>query len=200
VSINLTTPTQAGDYFSTWQPRTTEVHPCKILSFASKCRLKRPRPVSAATPVLTATATLRHQWRGPHGTSHALDQPDLRPGYNDLNGDGQQGADETLMAGVALTLADASGPRESYTTDGVSEPHCFNGSSTRHLSVDIKPPANYGSTTPDVMTINLSAGLKPNVMYGTRRSGLVAAPTRTASPSDEGAATGAASAAFSEPS
>ena len=82
-----------------------------------------------------------------------------------------------LMAGVVLTLADASGPRDSYTTDGVSEPHCFTDLPLGTYQLTIKPPANYGSTTPGAMTISLSAGVKPNVMYGARRSGQAPAPT-----------------------
>ena len=112
--------------------------------------------------------------------------------YNDLNGDGQQGADEALMAGVAFTLSDAGGPRDSYTTDGTTEPHCFQDLKLGNYQLTIKPPANYGSTTPDAMTISLSAGVKPNVVYGARRSGLAPVPTRTVSPSNAGAATGAA--------
>ena len=80
--------------------------------------------------------------------------------YNDLNGDGQQGADETLMAGVAFTLSDAGGPRDAYTTDGTTEPHCFQDLKLGNYQLTIKPPANYGSTTPDAMSISLSAGVK----------------------------------------
>jgi hypothetical protein len=188
VTINLTTPTQAGDYFSTWQPRTTEGAPMQNLVVRIKVSAEAATPVPVATATPPAPVAPAPTAPPTPSTSQICVQA-----YNDLNGDGQQGADETLMAGVALTLADASGPRESYTTDGVSEPHCFQDLALGNYQLTAKPPTNYSSTTPDAMTINLSAGVKPNVMYGTRRSGLVAAPTRTASPSDDGAATGAAS-------
>jgi len=98
------------------------------------------------------------------------------------------------MAGVIFTLADASGPTDSYTTDGTSEPHCFQDLKLGSYQLTIKPPANYGSTTPDAMTVSLSAGVKPNIVYGARRSsGLAPATARAASSSAEGAATGAAS-------
>jgi hypothetical protein len=108
--------------------------------------------------------------------------------YNDLNGDGQRSADEILLPGVVVTLSDASGPRTTYTTDGVSEPYCFADLTLGDYQLAIKPPANYVSTTPGAMTINLSAGIKPDVMYGARRGG--PAPTPTSSPSDGGASTG----------
>ncbi len=188
VSINLTTPTQAGDYFSTWQPRTTEGAPMENLVVRIKVSAEVATPVPAATATPQAQVAPSPTAPPTPSTSQICVQA-----YNDLNGDGQQSADETLMAGVAFTLSDAVGPSDSYTTDGTTEPHCFQDLKLGNYRLTIKPPANYGSTTPDVMTISLSAGVKPNVMYGTRRSGLVPAPTRTTSPSGDGAATGAAS-------
>jgi hypothetical protein len=185
VSINLTTPTQAGDYYSTWQPRTDEGAPMENLVVRIKVSAQ------AATPVPAATATLQRQVVP---TPTAPPTPSTSQiciqAYNDLNGDGQQGADEGLMAGVVFTLLDASGPRDSYTTDGVSEPHCFTDLPLGNYQLTTKPPANYVSTAPGAMTISLSNDIKPNVMYGARRSGSAPAPTRPGSPSNEGAATG----------
>lgn len=187
VSINLTTPTQAGDYYSTWQPRTNEGTPMENLVVRIKVSAE------AATPVPAATATPQTQVApAPTAPPTPSTSQICVQAYNDVNGDGQQGADETLMAGVAFTLSDAGGPKDSYTTDGTTEPHCFQDLKLGNYQLTIKPPANYGSTTPDAMAISLSAGVKPNVTYGARRSGPAPAPTRTASPSNEGAATGAA--------
>jgi hypothetical protein len=186
VSIDLTTPAQAGDYYSTWQPRTNEGAPMQNLVVRIK--------VSAATATPAPTATPQKQVEPTPTTPPTPSTSQICvQAYNDGNGNGQQDADETLMAGVSFTLSDAGGPRDSYTTDGTTEPHCFQDLKLGDYQLKIKPPTNYGSTTPDAMTISLSAGVKPNVVYGARRSGLAPVPTRTTGPSSEGAATGAAS-------
>jgi hypothetical protein len=188
VSINLTTPTQVGDYYGTWQPRTNDGTPMQNLVVRIKVSAAAPTPAPTVTPTLQAQV---------QPTPTAPPTPSTSQicvlAYNDVNGDGQQGADETLMAGVSFTLSDASGPKDSYTTDGTTEPHCFQDLKLGDYTLKIKPPTNYGSTTPDAMTISLSAGVKPNVMYGARRSGLALAPTGTTTPSSEGTASGGAS-------
>ncbi len=188
VSINLTTPTQVGDYYGTWQPRTNEGTPMQNLVVRIKVS------AAVATPAPVATATPQRQVEPTPTVPPTPSTSEICvQAYNDVNGDGQQSADETLIAGVSFTLSDAVGPRDSYTSDGTTEPHCFQDLKLGNYQLKIKPPTNYGSTTPDAMTISLSAGVKPNVMYGARRSGLAPAPTRTTSPSGESAATGAAS-------
>ena len=193
VSVNLTAPTQPGDYYGTWQPRTNDGTPMDNLVVRIKVSAEAATPVPAvtATPVPAVTATPQDQATPtpPASPTPTIGQICVQA-YNDLNGDGQQSADETLMAGVAFTLLDASGPRDSYTTDGTSEPHCFGDLPPGSYQLTIKPPANYASTTPDAMTISLSAGVKPNVMYGARRSGLAPTPTRTGSASNGSATTG----------
>jgi hypothetical protein len=185
VSVNLTAPTQAGDYYGTWQPRTDDGTPMENLVVRIKVSSE------AATPVPTATATPQRQ-----ETPTPTAPPAPTTGqicvlaYNDLNGDGQQGADESLLAGVVFALSDASGPRDSYTTDSVTEPHCFTDLALGNYQLAIKPPANYASTTPSAMTISLGAGIKPNVNYGARRSGPAPAPTLTGGASSGGATTG----------
>jgi len=183
VSINLTAPTQSGDYQGTWQPRTDDGTPMENLVVRIKVSAE------AATPVPAITATPESQVEP---TPTAPPAPTTGQicvqAYNDLNGDGQQSADEILLPGVVVTLSDASGPRTAYTTDGVSEPYCFADLALGDYQLAIRPPANYASTTPSVMTINLSAGIKPDVMYGARRSG--PAPTPTSGPANGGASTG----------
>ncbi len=78
----------------------------------------------------------------------------------------------------------------SYTTDSVSEPHCFETLPPGSYPLTIKPPANYASTTFDAMTINLSGGMKADVMYGARRGGPAPAPTRAVAASDASATPG----------
>ena len=191
VSVNLTAPTQAGDYFGTWQPRTNDGTAMENLVVRIKVS------AAAATPVPAVTATSAPPVEP---TPQATPTPSASPtpalgqtcvqAYNDLNGDGQLGADESLLAGVVFTLSDASGPRDSYTTDSVSEPHCFQDLPPGSYQLTIKPPANYASTTFDAMTISLSGGMKADMMYGARRGGPAPTPTRTAAASNESATGG----------
>jgi Ig-like domain from next to BRCA1 gene/SdrD B-like domain len=178
VSINLIAPTQAGDYYGTWQPRTTDGTPMENLVVRIKVSAQAvtPFPVVTATPrglvllVPTAPPT--------PATSQICVQA-----YNDFNGDGQQDTDETLMAGVTFTLLDATGSIDSYTTDGTTEPYCFMDLPLGNYQLTSKPPANYASTTPNAIAISLSADPNPNVTYGA---------TRTSSSSNAGATTGGA--------
>ncbi len=199
VSVNLTAPTQPGDYYGTWQPRTNDGALMENLVVRIKVSAAAATPVPAvtATSALTVTATPQGQATPtPAASPTPPASPTPAPGqiciqaYNDLNGDGQQGADESLLAGVVFTLSDASGPRGPYTTDSVSEPHCFETLPLGSYQLTIKPPANYASTTFDAMTINLTGGMKADVMYGAKRGGPAPTPTRTATASNAGATPG----------
>jgi len=199
VSVNLTAPTQAGDYFGTWQPRTNDgaLMENLVVRIKVSAAAATPVPAATATPILAVTATPgAPAVPTPQATQTPSASPTPAPGqtcvqaYNDLNGDGQLGADESLLAGVVFTLSDASGLRDSYTTDSVSEPHCFPDLPPGSYQLTIKPPANYASTTFDAMTVNLSGGMKADVMYGAKRGGPALAPTRTATASNESATGG----------
>jgi len=196
VSVNLTAPTQAGDYFGTWQPRTNDGAAMENLVVRIKVSAAAATavPTATATPILAVTAT--PSLPTPQATQTPSASPTPAPGqaciqaFNDLNGDGQLGADESLLAGVVFSLSDASGLRDSYTTDSVSEPHCFADLPPGTYQMTIKPPANYASTTFDAMTINLSGGMKADVVYGAKRGGAALAPTPAAAASGGTAAGG----------
>jgi len=120
VSINLTAPTPTRRIQGTWQPRTSDGAVMENLVVKIK--------VSAdAAPLAGAVTGHAARPAGSNSCSDRVadadDRPGLHPAYNDRDGDGQQGNDENLLAGVVFTLSDAGGPKDSYTTDGVSEPH-----------------------------------------------------------------------------
>jgi hypothetical protein len=196
VSVNLTAPTQAGDYFGTWQPRTGDGTPMENLVVRIKvsAAAATPVPTATATPILAVTATPAVST--PETTATPAASPTPAPGqtcvqaFNDLNGDGQLEADESLLAGVVFTLSDASGLRDSYTTDSVSEPYCFEALPPGTYQLTIKPPANYASTTFDAMTVNLSGGMKADVVYGAKRGGTAPAATAVAAASSASATGG----------
>jgi len=185
VSISLTAPTQAGDAYGTWQPRTTSGTAMENLVVRIKVQAGAVTPAPAVTatlaPTLAATPRLVLPTPPPPPTTGEI----CVQAFNDLNGDGQQGADELLLAGVAFVFSGASGPIDSYTTDGASEPHCFTNLVLGVYQLTIKPPASYAGTTPGATSINLTAGIKPTIVYGAKRSG--AAPVPTGSPSGQAA-------------
>jgi len=181
LSVSLTAPTQAGPYQGTWQVRTTDGVVLDNLF------LKIIVAGEAAPPVAAVTATPQSQAPVPSATP--------TPGqicvlaFNDRNSDGQQGADENPLAGVVFALADSNGPKDTYTTDGVSEPYCFANLQPGSYTLTAKAPSGYGPTSPKTQIIAISGG-KEDFVFGARRGGVVPTPTRTSS---GGGGSGAAS-------
>ena len=185
ISINLTAPAQVGDYQGTWQPRMSDGTLMENLVVQIKVQANAPAPIAA----VTAT---------PQGQLPPTAEPPPTPttgqiciqAYNDRNGDSQQGTDENLLAGVIFTLSDADGPRESYTTDGVSEPHCFPDLQPGSYSVSAKPPANYSATTEKTTVVALNGGMKTDISFGARRGGPVPTPTKVGGAGASGGSAG----------
>jgi hypothetical protein len=173
ISVNLTAPAQAGDYQGTWQPRTSDGTAMENLTVQIKVQANAPAPIAAVTATpqgqLPPTAT-----PPPTPTTGQV----CVQAYNDRDSDRQQGADENLLAGVVFTLSDASGPLESYTTDGVSEPHCFPDLQPGSYSVSAKPPASFSAMTEKTTVVALNGGMKTDISFGARRGGPAPTPTR----------------------
>jgi hypothetical protein len=176
VSVNLTAPAQPGSYQGTWQARASDGTALENLI------VKITVTGEAATPVSAVTATPQGPPASPTPTSGQI----CVLAFNDRNGDTQQDSDESLLPGVVFALSDTSGPRDSYTTDGVSEPHCFPNLPAGSYQVAIKPPSNYSATTQKVWTIALNGGMKTDVLFGARRGGAAPTPTSTGGGGDSG--------------
>jgi hypothetical protein len=183
ISISLTAPAQVGDYQGTWQPRMSDGTPMENLTVQIKVQANAPAPIAAVTATpegqLPPTAT-----PPPTPTTGQI----CVQAYNDRNGDSQQGTDENLLAGVVFTLSDASGPLESYTSDGVSEPYCFPDLQPGSYSVSAKPPANYSATTEKTTVVALNGGMKTDLSFGARRGGPVSTPKAGSAGANGGAA------------
>lgn len=64
--------------------------------------------------------------------------------YHDQNGDMfRQSESEALLPNVTLTLLGTNGPAATYTTDGISEPYCFQGLAGGNYILRQSPPAGY---------------------------------------------------------
>ncbi len=118
--------------------------------------------------------------------------------FDDANGNALRDADEKALAGVGFTLADDSGVKGTYSTDGVSEPYCFGALAAGAYTVRAKAPAGYESTTEGQWAISLASGAQYDVKYGAQKiggdssapsnptSGNTNAPSSTNSPSTLG--------------
>jgi hypothetical protein len=77
-----------------------------------------------------------------------------------------QEAGEGLLAGGDISLLKGSDPAGTYTTDGKSEPHCFDKLEAGDYVVSAKAPDGYGLTTPDQLRVQLQPGSVINLVFG----------------------------------
>ncbi len=102
--------------------------------------------------------------------------------YNDRNGDMvMQPESEELLPNVALTLDGPNGTIGTYTTDGISEPHCFQNLQPGNYVLKQTPPPGYQATGPAEWGLVLSAGQVASLQLGYRRvEGAAVQPTGAA--------------------
>jgi len=93
--------------------------------------------------------------------------------YNDANGNGVLDAGEGLVKGGSFNLLDTSNSASvaSYTTDGVSEPKCFDNLKGGNYRVSSVVPAGYRATTRVDWDLTLASGSTANLEFGTQSSG-----------------------------
>ena len=89
--------------------------------------------------------------------------------FEDQNGNGVREADEPLLAGVGFTLADASGVKGSYKSDGNSEPYCFGSLAPAQYTVQARATGGLEVTTVGQWAVPLSNGAQFDVLYGARK-------------------------------
>ncbi len=91
--------------------------------------------------------------------------------YEDRNGDMVWGeSDEPLLSNATITLVGAAGEVATYTTDGLSEPHCFQNLQPGNYVVRQEPPAGYVPSGGDNWGVLLGAGQSYTLQLGYRRS------------------------------
>jgi LysM repeat protein len=87
--------------------------------------------------------------------------------YHDRNSDGMRDpTTEELLANAGFTLSDERGVVGSYTSDGESEPYCFNQLIPGTYMVQLIKPVGYNTTTPEYWAVPLPAGATANVEFG----------------------------------
>jgi len=108
--------------------------------------------------------------------------------FHDRNGDTlRDELNEELLPNAQVTLADASGVIDQYTTDGFNEPYCFTGLTAGSYRVVQNPPPTYAASGVAEQAVALTEGATINLAFGNVRSGEDAAPiTSTGGDGDGG--------------
>ncbi|MBI3241472.1 MAG: LysM peptidoglycan-binding domain-containing protein [Chloroflexi bacterium] len=93
--------------------------------------------------------------------------------YNDANGNGILDQGEGLVAGGNFSLLDltASTTLQTYTTDGASEPHCFEGLNSGNYRVTSTLPEGFKATTRADWDLPLSAASSATLEFGAQSTG-----------------------------
>jgi LysM repeat protein len=92
--------------------------------------------------------------------------------WNDTNGNGVRDPNEGLLPGGQLTVVEiATGrPVQAYTTDGVSEPHCFNDIPAGQYTVSSAAPAGYNATRAPSTPLEVLPGSTSTLEFGAQAS------------------------------
>ena len=131
-----------------------------------------------SAPSVTPTAT-------PPPTEEATAEPTGEPGgegtpapaegtgaicvsaYHDRNEDMlRQPADEEMLPNATFTLVGTDGPAGNYTSDGISEPYCFENLNPGSYVLRQTPPAGYAPTGPGEWGVPLNAGQTASLDLG----------------------------------
>ena len=99
--------------------------------------------------------------------------------WNDINGNGVRDTNENMLAGGQLTIVDiATGaPVDLYTTDGISEPHCFSELVAGRYTISSAAPGGYNGTTPSATQLEVEAGSTSILEFGAQASAAAMEPT-----------------------
>ena len=139
-----------------------------------------PAPIAEATPAPLPAAT---EAAAPNSGKLCV------RAFNDSDGDRVAGAGENLVGGVVFILQDASSAVvATRTSDGLSEPHCFE-QPPGNYSLLIQVPAGRAATTDTRWGLALASGERIDIDFGSR-AGADNVPARAASEDPSGRALG----------
>ena len=86
--------------------------------------------------------------------------------FDDTNQNRIQETGENLLPGGTITLALGSQNVGTYTTDGASEPHCFEDLDAGDYVALASAPDGFGLTTPDQLRLQAKPGPAINIAFG----------------------------------
>jgi LysM repeat protein len=97
--------------------------------------------------------------------------------FEDANSNTLQDPDELLLSGGTLTLASSTGAPENYTTDGVTEPHCFASLAPGDYIASSTTPSGYTMTTVSSWSVQVDPGAQLELTFGAAFTGEEGADT-----------------------
>jgi hypothetical protein len=86
--------------------------------------------------------------------------------FEDVNVNRLQDVSELLLANGTINLTQNTETLETYSTDGVSDPFCFDELEAGEYVVVSAPPDGYGLTTAQQFRLNVLPGASINVNFG----------------------------------
>jgi hypothetical protein len=165
VSLNLTAPTQPGDYQGTWEAYATDGTVLGRLVVKIKVVGEAPAsPVDAAPPAPASVAV------APAATA-AASAPALGglcvQAFSDRNANGTYDGNEEFVGNIKFVVLTGATEVTTYTTNGTNEPYCFPDLAPGSYTVRVESPKNYVPTTDEQFGVKLTAGQTVNVSFGT---------------------------------
>ena len=109
--------------------------------------------------------------------------------YNDMDQDGAKGESEAPLANVIFTVSKTDGVITTYISEGINEPHCFEGLVADTYQVQFDPPANYIATSPTNWAVSLTDGVFISADFGAREATAAEVAQATANDSVNAVAT-----------
>jgi hypothetical protein len=101
--------------------------------------------------------------------------------YDDRNGSRVRDPGEPLLPYAVFSISDSRHIVETYSTNGLHEPHCFRDLAPLVYFVSEMNPPGYESTTHDSWGVSLQPGSTINLEFGNRAL-VVPTPTLTPTP------------------
>jgi LysM repeat protein len=95
--------------------------------------------------------------------------------FHDQNANGEQEANDPILADAALTLTRGGSTVATAVSDGTGDGHCFDGLESGTYMVQFYPPADYVPTTAPSWAVAVSDGSRIAVKFGAQRGTAVAA-------------------------
>ncbi len=125
--------------------------------------------VAAVTPTVPPTVTLA-VIPTPLAVAASSESGVCILAFHDRNGDGfRQATDEEMLPNALFIFGDTSGVVEQYTTDGLSEPHCFSSLTPGTYRVTMQPPEGYVNSGPADSFFNVGGPEPVEVILGAQR-------------------------------
>lgn len=86
--------------------------------------------------------------------------------FEDSNQNRLRDPGEELLADGELVLTAEGGAEQRYTTDGETEPYCFEGLAPGRYTLAAQAPPDYGITTSDMLVVSVQPGQRFTLSFG----------------------------------